>query len=340
MLIDLHDIVKTIVRLGPKAPAVLPPAKRGGHEENQDAHRKRSTSHSHRKPIHCKNGKLKDCVGDDDATVDTHENPHHDVGDDQQLPRPTSTRGGRRSGGRPLGVGPEEVMVGPRNQDSVRGGRGIGQDIDSGQDSGKVDKDHQQQHQSSWTIGGYHIFEREVGDASTRKLCSLPFDYFRLVANVARVPSGRALVQSSGVLKRCLERLALDVGGSAAAHVATLRCRGEICILIGRMAGTHDRESGAANDFILSPRYRALEVIVAIMLMGGSNPCERVHSRGKGTLIALARHHAAFALAELCRDTLRSVPLVAEAGGIVAACKLAKDPTAPRPLLKQVGFQG
>lgn len=236
-----------------------------------------------------------------------------------------------------MGVDPQVVAVVPRNQGGVR----VGRDVDSWQDGTKVDEGHQQQqHKPSWMISGYRVFDGEISDASTRKLCSLPFDYFRLVANVARVPSGRALVQSTGVLKRCLERLALDVGGSAAACLATLRCRGEICILVGRMAGTYDRESGAANDFILSPRYRALEVIIAIMLMGGSNPYERVHPRGKGMLIALARHNAAFALAELCRDGLRSVPHVAEAGGIVAACKLAKDPVSSRPLLKQVRFEG
>lgn len=194
---------------------------------------------------------------------------------------------------------------------------------------------HQQQrHLHSSRMVGYEVTEGEIHDASTRKLSSLPFDYFRLVANVARVPSGRTLVQSSGVLKRCLERLVIDIGGSAAARLATLRCRSEICVLIARMAGAYDRETGAANDFILSPRYRALEVIIKLMLIDRSTPYERT---GRGFVVALARHNAAFALAELCRDGLILVPLVAEAGGIAAACKLAKDPSSSIPLLKQVG---
>lgn len=180
---------------------------------------------------------------------------------------------------------------------------------------------------------GYEVREGEIADASTRKLCSLPFYYFRFVSNVARVPSGRAVVQSSGTLKRCLERLALDVSGSAAARLATLRCRSEICVLVARMAGTYDRDTGTANDFILSPRYRAVQVMLGVL---ATCPEDGARLGGSRPLMEVARYNAAYALAELCRDVLKAVPLTAEAGGIHLACKIANDPGSPMPLLKQV----
>ncbi|CAN0562838.1 unnamed protein product, partial [Ectocarpus sp. 12 AP-2014] len=180
---------------------------------------------------------------------------------------------------------------------------------------------------------GYGVREGEMADASTRKLCSLPFDYFRLVANIARVPSGRAVVQSSGTLKRCLERLALDVSGCPAARLATLRCRSEICVLIGRMAGTYDRKTGAANEFILHPRYQTLTVLLGML----ATPAEHGRLFGATRMhIELARHHAAYALGAICTDTIRSVPMVADAGGIHLACSVANDVNSPMPLLKQV----
>lgn len=182
---------------------------------------------------------------------------------------------------------------------------------------------------------GYGVREGEMADASTRKLCSLPFDYFRLVANIARVPSGRAVVQSSGTLKRCLERLALDVSGCPAARLATLRCRSEICVLIGRMAGTYDRKTGAANEFILHPRYQTLTVLLGML----ATPAEHGRLFGATRMhIELARHNAAYALGAICTDTIRSVPMVADAGGIHLACSVANDVNSPMPLLKQVCF--
>ena len=170
---------------------------------------------------------------------------------------------------------------------------------------------------------GYDIREAEIADAPTRKLCSLPFYYFRFVSNVARVPSGRAVVQSSGTLKRCLERLALDVSGSAAAQLTTLRCRSEICVLISRMAGTYDRNTGTANDFILSPRYRAVRVMLGLLATCWEDGAKL---GGSKALVELARYNAACALAELCRDVLKAVPLTADAGGIHLACRIVNDP--------------
>lgn len=180
---------------------------------------------------------------------------------------------------------------------------------------------------------GYEVREGEITDTSTRKLCSLPFDYFRLVANVARVPSGRAIVQSSGTLKRCLERMAFNLSGCPAAQLATLRCRSEICVLVGRMAGTYDRKSGAANEFILYHRYQTLRVLLGML---GASPEAGKPFGATRTHMELARYNAAYALAEICRDTLRSVPLVADAGGLHLACRVANDLMSPMPLLKQV----
>lgn len=178
--------------------------------------------------------------------------------------------------------------------------------------------------------------DRERADASTRKLCSLPFDYFRLIANVARVPSGRAAVQNSGALKRALERLALNATDCKAARWATLRCRSEVCLLIARMAGSYDRDAGAANEFILCPRYRAIRVMLG--MMAGHNAYE-TEGTGERLVMAVARHNAAFALAELCQDALRSVPLVAKAGGISLAVRLVTDPMHPIPFLKHVSLR-
>eukprot|EP00752_Nemacystus_decipiens_P010681 g9512.t1 len=203
--------------------------------------------------------------------------------------------------------------------DSKRGREGLGGDGESRPGA-----------QLPW--GGYDVREGEIADASTRKLCSLPFDYFRLVANVARVPSGRAIVQSSGTLKRCLERMALNLSGCQEARLATLRCRSEICVLIGRMAGTYDRKTGTANEFILHHRYQTVRVLLGIL----DTSSEAGRSYGATRMqMELARHNAAYALAEICRDTLRSVPLVADSGGIHLACRVANDLMSPIPLLKQ-----
>lgn len=314
MLLDSHDIMKAIIRLGPRAPAVLPANSQSGAEETL-----RDGSLSPNRPSRTRG----------EGTT-----PQPRTRETDKL---SATRGGQvqtvvatkkgsatasSSNSDAAGVEGESLRSGERRgpSDPKRGRGGLG-----------GDGENRSAAHPPW--GGYDVREGEIADASTRKLCSLPFDYFRLVANVARVPSGRAIVQSSGTLKRCLERMALNLSGCPAAQLATLRCRSEICILIGRMAGTYDRKTGAANEFILYHRYQTLRVLLGML----GTPPEGGRPFGATRMqMELARHNAAYALAEICRDTLRSVPLMADAGGIHLACRVANDLVSPIPLLKQV----
>lgn len=307
MLLDSHDLMKALIRLGPKAPAVLPGEDQG-----------RGNSLSPPRSLHAHGRGV--VVGTRETAKDSDGTDGHTANRN-----PARTQGFER---RRSGTRTEETDASCQNPG--RGDNNLGQSEDSRRGSGSGEP-----RGSDSSIGpawrGYHIRKEEVCDASTRKLCSLPSEYFRLVANVARVPSGRTIVQSSGTLKRCLERLALDVSGSPAAQLATLCCRSEICVLIARMAGTYDRDTGAANDFILCRRYRAVPVLLGIL----ANLGEHGRLLG-GNTVELARHNAAYALAELCRDMLKAVPLMVETAGLSLACTVTKDPASPMPLLKQV----
>lgn len=318
MLLDSHQVMKAIIRLGPKAPAVLLATKPREQQETREG------SLSPIRPGRAGGGGTvvaKQCAATRAGAAADERDGLTSVG---RKPCQTQAIEGRRTGPKP-----EQARENSGESD------GEGEQLKQGWENRGTG-------QSRWDCGtpvvqlpcsGYDVREGELADASTRKLCSLPFDYFRLVANVARVPSGRAILQSSGTLKRCLERLAFDVSGCPAAQLATLRCRSEICVLLGRMAGTYDRDTGAANDFILCARYRAVGVMIGML----DTVPERWRALG-GTraIVELARHNAAFALAELCRDTLKSVPLVAGAGGVQLACKVANNPASPIPLLKHV----
>lgn len=313
MLLDSHDIMKAIIRLGPRAPAVLPAVAQSSGEEGL---RDRSLSPNRST---CTNG-------DGPSPARNRQTAKLSTGGTEQS-QTTATKAKElravSRGDKGEGGDEESFRSGERRDRCDRRREWA--------DFGGGDGESRSTTQSPW--GGFDAREGEMTDASTRKLCSLPFDYFRLIANVARVPSGRAVVQNSGTLKRCLERLALDVSGCSAAQLATLRCRNEICVLIGRMAGTYEPKSGAANEFILFPRYQTLRILLGML---ATRP-EQGRAFGASVMhIELARHNAAYALAEICRDTLRSVPLVASAGGIRLACRVANDLASPIPLLKQV----
>lgn len=313
MLLDSHDIMKAIIRLGPRAPVVLPAVSQSSGEEE-----------------------MKDCILSPNRSTCTNGDGTSPARNRQAAKLST---GGPEQGQTTATKAkePKAVPLGDKgeggDEESLRSGEKQGRCDRRREwaDFGGGDGESRSPAQSPW--GGFDVREGEMTDASTRKLCSLPFDYFRLIANVARVPSGRAVVQNSGTLKRCLERLALDLSGSSAAQLATLRCRSEICVLIGRMAGTYEPKSGAANEFILFPRYQVLRILLGML----ATPPEHGKSFGASVMhVELARHNAAYALAEICRDTLRSVPLVAAAGGIRLACRVANDLASPIPLLKQV----
>lgn len=312
MLLDSHDIMKAIIRLGPRAPAVLPAIAQSEAEETLR-----------------------------DGSLSPIRPPHGDGTTPPLRTRETAkfrtTRGGQAHTA--AATKKRSAMVSSSHCDGdgeegefLRSGERRGH-FDQKRDRGGLGGNGERFPAAELLLGGYDVREGEIADASTRKLCSLPFDYFRLVANVARVPSGRAIVQSSGILKRCLERMVLNVSGCPAAQLATVRCRSEICVLIGRMAGTYDRETGAANEFILYHRYQTVRVLLG--MLGAPPDAGRLF--GATTMqMELARHNAAYALAEICRDTLRSVPLIADAGGTQLACRVANDVMSPMPLLKQV----
>lgn len=320
MLLDSHEVMGAIIRLGPKAPALLPDAARATESGTRDNILAPLApiwaSHDHVL------GKKRD-VQAQACCTDEHKgkfsSPHSESPGQWTETDPVNRRKAFQGHG-----ASSSSNTHPQERNQASGpGHGPGR-----HDDGNGLK-------SLLRRSKYHLQAEDISDPSTRKLCSLPFDYFRLVANVARVPSGRAIVQSSGTLKRCLERLALSVVGCPAARLATLRCRSEICVLIARMAGTYDRDTGAANDFILSSRYDAVPVMLG--MLNGLPTCNRQASdRGDHTLADMARYNAAYALAELCSDTLKSIPLVAAAGGVHLACRVAQDSRSPMPLLKQV----
>ena len=350
MLLDSHGAMKAIIRLGPKVPANLPAAEP---EEKDPVNSTTTTANNDISSGSSPNPSRTVGVHGEEKAVGKQAPAKHAVGiigersgkralcrspgcviSKNQNERCTvvkreDTAGGTRSS-REGGGKTTKPRFGEGNP--CHGGEGRREEEDRGA-GGDVS------HRFSCS-SGYAVREGEIEDASTRKLCSLPFYYFRFIANVARVPSGRAVVQSSGTLKRCLERLALDVSGSPAARLATFRCRSEICILIARMAGTYDRDTGTANDFILSPRYRAVRVVLGVLATHPEDGARLGGGGGGGeaskALVEVARYNAACALAELCGDVLKAVPLTADAGGIQLACKIINDPGSPMPLLKQV----
>lgn len=336
MLLDSHNVMKAIIRLGPKAPAVLPrsnkrrPAARDDDVRQEQEARRVSRSRSPTRPLgHSRNDN--NTAREIGATagrwdIVDQESRRNNWQQDHNSEQVEGRMKERRRSGEQTSSALRDSGMSLSSNGHVSGAR------DKARRRDGADQESKRQNGSSW-VGGYEVREGAIADTSTRKLCSLPFDYFRLVANVARVPCGRAVVQSSGALKRSLERLALDVTGGLAACRATMRCRSEVCVLLARMAGTYDRETGAANDFILAPRYRALEVLIGMMVTGWGY--RRAEYSEEWLVVEVARHNAALALAALCSDGMRSIPLVAEAGGLAVACGLVKDRTSPIPLLKQ-----
>lgn len=332
MLLDSHGAMKSIIRLGPKVPANLPAVEPEEQAAGNNTSSSSSTSSSTLHPSRTAGSH------GDDMTAGKREPVKHTGGSIGGL------GGGRTPCQEPGRVNKtEDDRTGTRRRGDTAGASGYRQggetniprtgDGHQGAERRSREGEDRVDPSRPSPRSGYEVREGEIADASTRKLCSLPFYYFRFVSNVARVPSGRAVVQSSGTLKRCLERLALDVTGSVAARLATLRCRSEICVLIARMAGTYDRDTGTANDFILSPRYRAVRVMLGVL---ATCPEDGARLGGGRALMEVARYNAAYALAELCRDVLKAVPLTADAGGIHLACRIANDPGSPMPLLKQV----
>ena len=160
---------------------------------------------------------------------------------------------------------------------------------------------------------------------------SLDASAYRLVASLCRTVKGRQAVQTSGMLRRCVERFHLSGG----VRGVDLVCRGEIACVFARIANSHTVESGtagSANDYILNPNYNTVALLVELVREGS-----KFYRR--------ARFWATFALAELCKDTVRVVPLVIKWGGVPSFAQIIKDYTrgggedpkgVPQPLLRPV----
>ncbi|CAM9464946.1 unnamed protein product, partial [Choristocarpus tenellus] len=278
-LLDNHNVIKSMIRLSPKAPAVL----HGGQEGKGKHQAKEKVQGSPIDKLEKHTRKLTSMTKADETNLR--------VGRQFRQGEATTTKEKQFS----------EVEQGKEGVDNKEGqwqGQGI-----------------------NWL--GYEM-NTEIKDLPTRKLCSLPFNYFRLLANVARVSSGRVSIQNCGLLKRCLERFAISLPEEGA--VATLRCRSEICLLLSRVACTYDRDTGTTNEFILCPRYRTISVLLGMVTF----------QTGASLIKKLARYNAAFALAELSQDRLKVVPAVVQAGGVAMLCNVMKDKLSPLPLLKQV----
>ena len=177
----------------------------------------------------------------------------------------------------------------------------------------------------------YDVEAKNKRDAEVDQLVSLDASAFRLVASLCRTVKGRQAVQTSGMMRRCVERFHLSGGVKG----VDLVCRGEIACVFARTANAHTVESGtagSANDYILNPNYNTVALLVELVREGS-----KFYRR--------ARFWAAFALAELCNDTVRVVPIVAKWKGVPALVQIVKDYTRgggvdprgiPQPLLRPV----
>ncbi len=175
----------------------------------------------------------------------------------------------------------------------------------------------------------YDVSLKEKRDSEIEDLVGLDASAFMLAASLCRTPKGKRAIQTSGILKRCVERFHLSSGKKG----VDLVIRGEIACVFAKLANTQTQESGNtgnANDYILNPNYNTLPMLVELLREGG-----RYYRR--------ARYWAASAIAELCSDTIRVVPMVVKMGAVQAFGKVVKDYVrkegpAPLPLLRPVLF--
>jgi len=179
--------------------------------------------------------------------------------------------------------------------------------------------------------GALDVEVKRKADREVDMLLGLDASCFQFVASLCRIPAGKLAIQSSGILKRCVERFHLSSGKKG----MDLVVRGEIACVFGRLAGSQmvvSGSAGSANDYILAPNYNSIEMLVELVIEGGE-------------FYRRARYWAAFALSELCKDTVRVVPMAVKKGCVAAFAtvvkdfvrKTGKDPKGvPLPLLRPV----
>jgi hypothetical protein len=159
------------------------------------------------------------------------------------------------------------------------------------------------------------------GDAAS--MTRLPPAFFRLVAQLCRLPDGQREVQASGLLKRCVERMAM---GDGSPHDVAVRT--ECALLVSRMANKFSNEFGSSTEFLLATKFKLVPTLCAMM-----------HS----TETRRTRYAAAAALRALCDDVGRGAPAVAAAHGpggekasVHLVAVLLESPKVAHPLLRQV----
>ncbi|GMH72912.1 hypothetical protein TrST_g2508 [Triparma strigata] len=175
----------------------------------------------------------------------------------------------------------------------------------------------------------FDVHAKRRRDEDVDILMGLDASAFTLVAAICRIPKGCHEVQSSGLLRRCMERFHLTSGKKG----VDLVVRGEIAKVFSRCSNGHTVESGSAgsaNDYILNPNYNSICLLVEMIREGGK-------------FYRKSRFWATSAIAELCRDTVRVVPLVIKWGAVDALAQIIKDYTrgggderggTPQPLLR------
>eukprot|EP00520_Triparma_pacifica_P017703 CAMPEP_0118632080 /NCGR_PEP_ID=MMETSP0785-20121206/248_1 /TAXON_ID=91992 /ORGANISM="Bolidomonas pacifica, Strain CCMP 1866" /LENGTH=1362 /DNA_ID=CAMNT_0006522815 /DNA_START=272 /DNA_END=4358 /DNA_ORIENTATION=- len=171
----------------------------------------------------------------------------------------------------------------------------------------------------------YDVQARDKRDNEVAVLLDLDASAFTLVASLCRTPAGKHAVQTTGMLRRCVERFHLDSGVKG----VDLVVRGEISGVFAKIANTHTIESGNAgstNDYILNPNYNTVRILIELVREGGNTLFYR-----------RSRYWATAALAELCHDTMRAVPLIVKFGGVVEFSRVIKgfkEGRTPEPLLR------
>ncbi|GMH76323.1 hypothetical protein TL16_g07037 [Triparma laevis f. inornata] len=175
----------------------------------------------------------------------------------------------------------------------------------------------------------FDVQAKSKRDDDVDVLMGLDASAYTLVAAICRIPKGRHEVQSNGILRRCVERFHLTSGKKG----VDLVIRGEIAKIFSRCSNGHTTESGSAgsaNDYILNPNYNSITLLVEMVREGG-----KFYRR--------SRFWATSAVAELCKDTVRVVPLVIKWGCVDALAQIIKDYTrgggeerggTPQPLLR------
>jgi hypothetical protein len=155
------------------------------------------------------------------------------------------------------------------------------------------------------------------------QMVRLPPSFFRLATQLCRLAEGQRDTQSSGLLKRVVERMTM---GDGQPHDVAVRT--ECALLCARMANKFSNEFGSSTDLLLTTKFRLVPTLCAML-----HPNEAKRTR----------FAAAAALRALCEDVARGAPAVAAATGpageLMASVHLVsvlrESPLVAHPLLRE-----